>query len=619
MCVVLTLSLIELNTNVKTANAYSNETSNVELGKWSFTQGGVYADDMETELGNVGYINSVKAGNEELSDWQRGVRSEQTQTSTIASNGFTLDIQNNGWDWHRKEETGKPTNMIFPWSIEASNIVEAKEGHTYTVSFKAKASKKKYAYVVFGKENQESFGRDAIEMADDATNQVITLSTKEKRFTFKLTNCLSSKKIRISLMLGAFNAQYDYFGNDISDIITEVECCWNGVVEISDFTITDNGSDYDIETKPIETTKAPTPPNNNSTPNITPVNRVKYIRPKKGMTYLKVGETSYAEFERVGFKGGKTEYFVKNENIATVNSKGKITARNTGKTKIYIWCTYQGHTYEVYCYVKVSGYELNYNDLGLYKNQSFKLKVNGYKGKAKWKSSNNKIVTVKNGKVVAKKKGKATITCIIKGKKIKCKVKVYNPRLLYKRLTMLEGQKCTNSIKANSKKQKWWVKNPSIAKVNKKGVITGKKAGDTILYCKVDGVTAKCKIYVWANQIHFNGKYNKLLDVPYGKVIAQPTRVYFAGNKLKLDVKIFNKTSSTIKKIPYMREELQVTSVSNPNKVYNIKKEFYNTKVNIKSFSVKNVTLTLSTKKSYKSKLKLVFDRVQIAWRISMN
>lgn len=337
------------------------------------------------------------------------------------------------------------------------------------------------------------------------------------------------------------------------------------------------------------------------------------------MTYLKVGETSYAEFERVGFRGGKTEYFVKNENIATVNSKGKITAKNTGKTTIYIWCTYQGYTYEAYCDVKVSGYELNYNDLGLYKNQSFKLKVNGYKGKAKWKSSNNKIVTVKNGKVVAKKKGKATITCIIKGKKIKCKVKVYNPRLLYKRLTMLEGQKCTNSIKANSKKKKWWIKNPSIAKVNKKGVVTGKKAGDTILYCKVDGVTAKCKIYVWKNQIHFNGKYNKLLDVPYGKVIAQPTRVYFAGNKLKVDVRIFNKTSSTIKKIPYMREELQVTSVSNPNKVYNIKKEFYNTKVNIKSFSVKNVTLTLSTKKSYKSKLKLVFDRVQIAWRISMN
>ena len=65
-----------------------------------------------------------------------------------------------------------------------------------------------------------------------------------------------------------------------------------------------------------------------------------------------------------------------------------------------------------------------------------------------------------------------------------------------------------------------------------------------------------------------------MLDVPYGKVIAQPTRVYFAGNKLKLDVKIFNKTSSTIKKIPYMREELQVTSVSNPNRYTILKKNF---------------------------------------------
>lgn len=618
VCVVLTLSLIELNTNVKTANAYSNETSNVELGKWSFTQSG-----LERSNGSSGYINSVHVGYETLSNWERWIEYEQTQTASRVSNRFEIDIADTGY-WAQWE---KNPRRIEPNAVVASTIVEAKKAHKYTVSFKAKASSKKYAYIRFGTEVEGilPYGQKQIKFDDDAKNQAIEIGTTEKTFTFSFSNEVGAKNIKTDIMLGAFlgddsSKVYDMDGNDISDIVTESEARWNGVVEISDFTITDNGSDYDIETKPIETTKAPTPPNNNNnTPNIAPVKRVKYIRPKKGMTYLKVGETSYAEFERVGFRGGKTEYFVKNENIATVNSKGKITAKNTGKTTIYIWCTYQGYTYGTYCYVKVSGYELNYNDLGLYKNQSFKLKVNGYKGKAKWKSSNNKIATVRNGKVVAKKKGKATITCIIKGKKIKCKVKVYNPRLLYKRLTMLEGQKCTNSIKANSKKQKWWVKNPSIAKVNKKGVVTGKKAGDTILYCKVDGVTAKCKIYVWKNQIHFNGKYNKLLDVPYGKVIAQPTRVYFAGNKLKVDVRIFNKTSSTIKKIPYMREELQVTSVSNPNKVYNIKKEFYNTKVNIKSFSVKNVTLTLSTKKSYKSKLKLVFDRVQIAWRISMN
>ena len=87
-------------------------------------------------------------------------------------------------------------------------------------------------------------------------------------------------------MLGAFgrynsSKAYDMDGNDISDVVTENDLVWHGKVEVKDFTITDNGSDYDIETKPIETTKAPTPPNNNSTPNITPVNRVKYIRPKK--------------------------------------------------------------------------------------------------------------------------------------------------------------------------------------------------------------------------------------------------------------------------------------------------------------------------------------------------
>ena len=76
-------------------------------------------------------------------------------------------------------------------------------------------------------------------------------------------------------MLGAFgrynsSKAYDMDGNDISDVVTENDLVWHGTVEVKDFTITDNG-----------TTKAPTPPNNNSTPNITPVNRVKYIRPKK--------------------------------------------------------------------------------------------------------------------------------------------------------------------------------------------------------------------------------------------------------------------------------------------------------------------------------------------------
>ena len=63
------------------------------------------------------------------------------------------------------------------------------------------------------------------------------------------------------------------------------------------------------------------------------------------------------------------------------------------------------------------------------KGKTYKLKVKGISKraakKAKWKSSNTKIVKVsKSGKLTAKNYGSATITAKIKGKKLKCKVRV---------------------------------------------------------------------------------------------------------------------------------------------------------------------------------------------------
>ena len=236
MLFVLTLSLLEVNTNVKTANAYNNETSNVELGNWSFTQAGQYNP---VQAGNEGYIRSVTVGNDVLSNWERDVNQKQVQSASTGSNEFKIEIANTGWEVQWKQ---KPLR-IQPDAVMASTIVDAKINHKYVVSFTAKASSKKYAYVRFGTEKEGVLPYDShgIVCADNATKQVIEIGTTEQKYTFIFSNA----------------------------------------VEVKDFTITDNGSDYDIETKPIETTKAPTPPNNNSTPNITPVNRVKYIRPKK--------------------------------------------------------------------------------------------------------------------------------------------------------------------------------------------------------------------------------------------------------------------------------------------------------------------------------------------------
>lgn len=66
------------------------------------------------------------------------------------------------------------------------------------------------------------------------------------------------------------------------------------------------------------------------------------------------------------------------------------------------------------------------------KNPKTTLKVKGVSKKvakkAKWSTSNKKVATVKKGKVTAKKAGKATITCKVKGKKYTCRVMVKDKR-----------------------------------------------------------------------------------------------------------------------------------------------------------------------------------------------
>lgn len=256
-----------------TSTVKADEATTVDT-VWSFTQGGQY-NPREPE--NTGYIKSVSVGNETLANWERDKSTKQTQTASKASTEFTLNIENTGWDAQWSDVTGYPTNRINPWAVEASNTIEAKAGHIYKVSFKAKASKKKYGYVAFGTETDDlmPYDKAPLEMSDDATNQIITLGTTEKKFTFTFTNWVSAKNIRTSIMLGAFNAQYDYAGEDVSSIIKEVENNWSGTVVVSDFTITDEGLNKEFVVEPPKPTQPsqPSQPTQPTTkPSVTPGN-----------------------------------------------------------------------------------------------------------------------------------------------------------------------------------------------------------------------------------------------------------------------------------------------------------------------------------------------------------
>lgn len=112
-----------------------------------------------------------------------------------------------------------------------------------------------------------------------------------------------------------------------------------------------------------------------------------------------------------------------NKKIATVNKKGKVTAKKAGKATIKA----KVGKYQVTCKVTVKKVELNKNKLDLGVKDTAILKVLHNKKKVTWSSSNKKVVTVnKKGKLTAKKAGKATIKAKVGKTTYKCAVTVKN-------------------------------------------------------------------------------------------------------------------------------------------------------------------------------------------------
>jgi len=310
--------------------------SNVAIGTWTFTQGGQYNPN---EPGNEGYLNSITmASGTSLTGWLRGQGSVNQAMDGDDSAGFTADIENTGWDCQWSGVTGFPTNRINPWSISAVNATDVQAGHTYTVTFKAKANKKKYGYVAFGSLNADGSkmeGEPPIQgdgNTIEGDNQIMVLGTAEKTFSYTFTNWVSAKKVGITIMLGAFDAQYDYAGEDVSSIITEVENGWNGTVQISNLTVTDKGQhpdfipDPEIETQSQgggdSTTVAPTQPKPTNAP-------VVITKKLAKVTGLKVKNTKKKTI-KVSFKkvANATKYQIKVGSKNFTSTKASKTIKN---------------------------------------------------------------------------------------------------------------------------------------------------------------------------------------------------------------------------------------------------------------------------------------------------
>lgn len=117
---------------------------------------------------------------------------------------------------------------------------------------------------------------------------------------------------------------------------------------------------------------------------------------------------------------------------------------------------------------------------------TYTLKLAGAKNPI-WKSSNSKIAVVKNGKVIAKKTGKATIIATYKGKSYKCTVLVKSPKISSTKFSMTVGTKKQVRVLNTINRVVWFTSNKSIAVVDKKGLVTARKAGKVKITGKLHG------------------------------------------------------------------------------------------------------------------------------------
>ena len=230
---------------------------------------------------------------------------------------------------------------------------------------------------------------------------------------------------------------------------------------------------------------------------------------KNAMTINKTAVTVYAggtpakyTLKATSALGGTVKYATNNKNVATVDSKGVVTAKKAGTAVI----TATAGKCKVTCKVTVKnpGIAVKAAASTIYTKGQTATKITvtkiGVSGNAKFTTSDRRIATVDSrGVVRARKAGNARITVQVGKYKKVVTVRVRNASLKLARTAATVRRGKTTRIRVSavpSGKVTYTSSNKRIATVTSRGVVKGIRRGTVTITVKCNGMTARFKVTV---------------------------------------------------------------------------------------------------------------------------